>query len=171
MYICTWNVREPLHVGTLLPATSTAENSSHAARASVGMDSMFPSPQPMEHGMGACGGVGHHGPDPLAALQTSGIWTTSGGSREGGRPIKHTSGVINRKMVASQRLAAFMYISIAGCARALTFYCMPAFHRSGLALARLFLLTSYGRKQSESRQLVAEPRPRLRRSCDEQPKI
>jgi hypothetical protein len=48
------NVREPLHVGTLLPVTSTAENSSHAAHASVGMDSMFPSPQTIGHGVGAC---------------------------------------------------------------------------------------------------------------------
>jgi hypothetical protein len=104
----------------------------------TGMNGVFPSLQPIGHGAGACGGVGHHGPDPLAALQTPGIWTTSGGSREGSRPIKHTSGVINRKMVASRRATAFMYISIADCVRALTFYCLPAFYRcSGLAHPRV----------------------------------
>jgi hypothetical protein len=51
--VYTWNVREPLHVGTLLPVTSTADISSHAARASVGMDSVFPSPQPIGYGAGA----------------------------------------------------------------------------------------------------------------------
>ena len=32
------------------------------------------------------------------------------------------SGVVYRQVVASRRLAAFMYIGIVGCARALTFY-------------------------------------------------
>ena len=47
---------------------------------------------------------------------------TSCGSREDGRLIKQAPGTTNNQAVASRRRTVFMYISIAGCARALTFY-------------------------------------------------